>query len=341
MTKTSDYLNFDYEKFNEENLIKILSKFKDPKKIKILYISTYFPNYTRTETILDLFDRLKIKYKPLLVGKSNYIKAIYNLIKYQKNYDLIFVAFRGHETLPFIKLFTRKPIIFDAFISIYDTLCFDRKKIKPYSLFGKLLKKYDKYLCKKSDMVLVDTKTHSEYFKKEFNCKNIDYLYVGCNKKLFKPLKIKEKSKKFTVFWYGASNPLQGAEIILKAAKLLESEKNIVFKLVGPLRKKYPKLIKKLNLKNVGFEDYISYEKLPEEINKSDLCLGGHFSKINKAKRVIAGKTFQFLACNKDTILGNNKANKELFQKTNTSDFVELDSASELARKIIKKWKNY
>jgi glycosyltransferase involved in cell wall biosynthesis len=336
MPKTPSYLKFDYEKFNKKNLMKILSKFKDPKKIKILYISTYFPNYTRSETILNLFDKLKIKYKPLLVGKSNYLKAIYNLIKHQKNYDLVFVAFRGHEILPFIKLFTRKPIIFDAFISVYDTLCFDRKKIKPNSLFGRLLKRYDKYLCKRSDIVLVDTKTHSEYFKKEFNCKNIDYLYVGCNKKLFMPLKIKEKSKKFTVFWYGSSNPLQGAKVILKTAKKLESKKNVIFKLVGPLRKKYPKLIKKLNLKNVEFIDYIGYKSLPNEINKSDLCLGGHFSKINKAKRVIAGKTFQFLTCNKPTIVGDCKSNRELFdENTKNVYFVKMNNSNYLAKKIL------
>ena len=341
MANTSDHLKFSYEKFNEKNLMKILSKFGNPKKLKVLYISTYFPDYTRTETILNLFDKLKIKYKSLLVGKSNYLKATYNLIKFQKDYDLVFIAFRGQEIFPLIKLFTKKPIIFDAFISVYDTLCFDRKKIKPNSLFGKLLKKYDSWLCKKSDIVLVDTKAHSKYFKKEFNCKNIDYLYVGCNKKLFKQISIKEKSKKFTVFWYGTSNPLQGVDIILKAAKILENQKEIEFKLVGPLRKKYPKLIEQLDLKNTEFVDYIPYKNLPLEINNADICLGGHFSKIDKAQRVIAGKTYQFLACNKDTMLGNNKANKELFQKTNKLDFIELDSASDLARKIIKKWKNY
>ena len=60
-------------------------------------------------------------------------------------------------------------IIFDAFISVYDTLCFDRKKFRSNSIIGKFLKWYDSYLCNISDIVLVDTKTHKKYFEKEFN----------------------------------------------------------------------------------------------------------------------------------------------------------------------------
>jgi glycosyltransferase involved in cell wall biosynthesis len=318
---TKKNLEFDYNIFNDQEIKKIISKFGDVKKIKILYLSTYKPNYTRTETLLDLFERNKIKYKSIITGKQRfkYIKLIWNLLLNQNKYDLIFIAFRGHEILPFIKLFARKPIIYDAFISIYDTLCFDRQIIKPKSIIGKILKWYDMFLCKISNFILLDTKTHRQYFIDEFKVpeEKTGYLYVGCNEKLFKPLKVKTDPNKFIIFWYGNSFPLQGIDNILKAAKKLEKYPNILFRLVGPVCPKHQKLINKLKLKNVQFIDWVPYEKLPLEIAKADLCLGGHFSTIPKATRVVPGKVFQFLACVQPTLIAVNPANLELFKKIN------------------------
>jgi glycosyltransferase involved in cell wall biosynthesis len=329
------FLNFDYNKFNQKNLNKILSKFGDPKKLRVLYISTYDPNYTRTETLLGLFKTNKINHRTILPGKGKYLQAIKQLIKNKKDYDVIFVGFRGQELLPFIRLFTKKPIIFDSFLSLYDTLCFDRKVFKPKSFLGRFLKSYEIFLCKISNTVLVDTKTHKDYFEKEFNKKNIDYLYVGCNTKIFKPTKIQENKSEKIVFWYGYANPLQGVDVILKSAKILEKNKKIKFKLVGPIKGKYSNLIKKLQLKNMEFIDFIPYNKLPNEINKADICLGGHFSNKDKAKRVIAGKTFQFLACNKPTIIGDNSANRELFKDKGIIHFVKMNNEKALANKIL------
>lgn len=316
---TKKNLKFDYNSFNDKEIIKIISKFGDYKKIKILYLSSYKPNYTRTETLLDLFDRNKIKYKSVITGKQKfkYIKLIWSLILNQNKYDVIFVAFRGHEILPFIKLFSQKPIIYDAFISIYDTICFDRQITKPNSIIGKLLKLYDIFLCIISNYILLDTKTHKQYFIDEFNVlqDKIGYLYIGCNEKMFKPIKTKKDPNKFVIFWYGNSFPLQGVDNILKAAKKLEKYTNILFRLVGPVRQKHQKLVDTLKLKNVQFIDWVPYEKLPLEIAKADLCLGGHFSTIPKATRVIPGKVFQFLACAQPTLIASNQANNEIFLK--------------------------
>jgi len=326
----------NYEQFNQENLSKIVSRFGTPKELRILYISTYIPNYTRTETLLELMRKNGIEVTEILVGDSRlkYFKAIYGLIKSQKDCDLVFVAFRGHEILPVLRLVTRKPIIFDAFISVYDTLCFDRKIFKPNSIVGRFLKWYDRFLCKISNIVLVETKAHKDYFEKEFEADNVDYIYVGCNKDLFRPLEFEKDGAEFVVFWYGYANPLQGVDIILRAAKLLE-DKKVAFRLAGPIREKYPQLIEELQLTNVEFVDFISYQELPVEISKSDVCLGGHFSDRAKATRTIAGKTFQFLACEKPTIVGDNPANRELFDDGGLIEFVEMNNADDLANKIL------
>ncbi|MCX6823394.1 MAG: glycosyltransferase [candidate division SR1 bacterium] len=201
------------------------------------------------------------------------------------------------------------------FISLWDTICFDRKVLKPYSLLGRCIKMYDKVLIKISNFVLLDTNTHLHYVIDELGLpeKKGGFLYVGANTEIFHPLQV-EKSNKFRVFWCGNVLPLQGVEIILKAAKLLGDNNNIEFFLVGPVRKKYCDLIKRLSLSNVIFKDRVSYKDLSSEICKSHLCLGGHFGIVPKSGRVIAGKTFQFLSCGIPTVVGDCGANREIFE---------------------------
>lgn len=327
----------DYERFNDRQIFNILSRFGSPERIKVLYVSTYYvPGYVRTEAILNILKRNKIHVRLIFTGSKilRYLRAVFEGVSKLRECDVLFLAFRGHEILPFFRLLSRKPIIFDAFVSAYDTLCFDRRIFRPDSIAGKILKCYDTYLCRIANLVLVDTRTHGEYFASEFKAKNVCHLYLEPNRDLFKPAEREKKKGKFTVFWYGKYWPLQGAEVIIKAAKILESRPEIVFRLVGPLKKEYKNLAANLNSANIEFIDYVPYESLPSEIAKADLCLGGHFSDIPKAKRVIPGKAFQFIACSRKTILGDNPANRELFSESEDIYFVKMNSEQELAKII-------
>jgi glycosyltransferase involved in cell wall biosynthesis len=328
----------DYRKFNDRQVCEIFSRFGDIRKIKVLYLSTYEAQYIRTESILDILRRNKIETEVIITGgrRFKYLKVfLSNILAKLKKCDVVFLGFRGHEVLPFLRLATAKPIIFDAFVSAYDTLCRDRRIVSPGSALGRALKCYDRFLCRISDLVLVDTQSHCRYFKEEFGADNISYLYLEPNQELFRPVKSSADRDKFVVFWYGKCWPLQGAGIILQAAHMLNKEKDIIFRLAGPLKSKYKDLIKGLDTRNIEFIEYIPYRDLPSEIARAQLCLGGHFSDVPKAQRVIAGKTFQFLACGKLTILGDNPANRELFSGDKNVHFVKVNSAEDLARGIL------
>lgn len=332
------FLKFDYDAFNDTQILKILSRYGDPKRLKVLYLSTYLPNYTRTEALLDILDRNGVKYRAILTGNSwlKYISAVYHAVKLRNDFDLVLLAFRGHETLPLIRPFIRKPIIFDAFLSMYDTLCSDRKIFSPHSMIGKAIHSYEKFLIELSDITLVDTKTHKDYFCATFGmCDKIDYLYVGCNKRLFNLSAPQNNgSGAFSVFWHGSALPLHGVDVILRAAKLLEG-RGILFRMAGPIGKKYGRLIEELGLSDLDLLGYVQYERLPALISGADLCLGGHFADIDKAGRVIAGKTFQYLACGKTVIIGDNPADRELFEESDRIRFVKMNSPQALAELIM------
>ena len=76
------FLRFDYRQFNQANLLRILGRLGDPWRLRLLYISTYRANCTRTESLLSLFSRADLHVKTLLLGHSRlrHIRVVRDLI---------------------------------------------------------------------------------------------------------------------------------------------------------------------------------------------------------------------------------------------------------------------
>ena len=288
----------------------------------MLFICGREPEYPRNQMILRALERnfhvIRITDSSRSFILRNLLVILKLLPNLWKGHDWVFVGFYGHPLLPIIKLLTRKPIIFDAFVSTYDTLCFDREWFRPNSIGGRLAYWLDRHTCLLADKVLLDTRTHADYFAETFDLprEKLSVLYLGYDDNTFYPREVQpsEGPQQFIVFYYGSFLPLQGIEYIIRAAKLLEHE-TVKFEIAGKgsTYREMRRLAKDLATTNVEFIDWIPYHQLPIAIARASICLGGHFSAIGKAQRVIAGKTYQFLAMAKPTIVGDNPANRELF----------------------------
>lgn len=312
--------------------------------MRIVFISGRESTYTRNSVILKGLKSNGIEVIDCTDSSSSYIlrypKVLLKFIlRKGEDFDLIFVGFLGQPLVPIIKKLSRKPIIFDAYLSIYDTMCFDRKKIKPDSIGGRFFYWLDKHSCELADKVLLDTNAHINYFVDTFKLKREKFqrVFVGADDSIFYPINIDKDNTIFRVFYYGTYLPLQGIEYIIKAAKKLEAYKEIKFIIVGKgmEHKKIMKLVQELDINNIEFVDWIPYKELPQEIAKSDVCLGGHFSDIDKAKRVISGKTYQFIAMKKPVIIGDSPANRELFEHRKNAMLIEMGNADALAGAIL------
>lgn len=262
-----------------------------------------------------------------------------------KQYDLVFVGFAPQLVLPFLAgRLKGKFVVEDFFISLYDTMIWDRKKFKPGSIFAKFLWKLDKFTITKANAVIADTRTHGQYFAGEFgvDTAKLHVIYLQADTSIYYPrpqVKPEEWADKFIVLYFGSVLPLQGVDIILDCIEQMKNVPAIVFDIIGPID---PKALQHFtDFHNVRFTPWLSQQELAARIAAADLCLAGHFNKtIAKACRTIAGKTFIYRAMDKPMILGDNPANRELFAADIRSIFyVEMGDPVKLKAKILESTK--
>ena len=313
----------------------------------VLYITTKNTDYIRVSQELKLLGEKTSKYR--VIGSrsrfypmrilSVFLKILFENIKY---YDTVFIGFAPQLVIPlwWFKL-KKADIVTDFFISFYDTLCFDRKKIKPDSILGRFIHYIDKGVLKKSALVVCDTVAHGKYFADEFHIPFDKFytLYLEADTSIYHPLNLTRPGylkNKFVVIYFGSGLPLQGIDTVLKAMALLKDDKELHFFFIGHIRNKEAAVQKPVS-DNIEYLEWVSQDKLAEYIDISDLCLAGHFNaEIKKAGRVIAGKTFIYQAMDKMMILGDNAANRELFRESDMISFVEMGNEFALAQKIKK-----
>jgi glycosyltransferase involved in cell wall biosynthesis len=308
---------------------------------KILFVSGREVSYIRNRVLLTA---LRAHHDvrvltPRLRGTPVRIAA--GLARYMiqpAGHDVVFAGFYGQPLALALSRLQREPIVLDAFVSTYDTLCNDRRRFRPDSLAGRAAFRLDVEGCRVARRVLTDTEGAAQYFRDTFGVPGdkLAPVYVGCDESIFFPRPSAAEKAGCEVFYYGAFLPLHGVEVILRAAEVLKRKPAIHITVGGdgPGLRQMRQLAVDLTLRNVDFIGWIPIEQLPAHIAGADICLGGHFSTIPKAGRVIATKTFQFLAMRKPTIVGDNAATRELFRPGEDVLAVPMGNPSALANAI-------
>lgn len=312
--------------------------------MKALFIAGREPAYVRNAVILKCLAKLGTEVVDCSDSSATYparfLKTMLKfLVRRGEGFDCIFVGFLGQPLVPLVRKFTDKPVIFDAFLSTYDTMCFDRRRFRADSLPGRLFYHLDRLACRMADRVILDTRAHIDYFTGTFGLPREKFhrVLVGADESLFYPRETARRDGRFRVFYCSSYLSLHGTEWIVRAAALLREHDDVEFVVVGrgKEREKVLELARTLALDTIRFVGWLPYERLPLEIAEADICLGGHFSDIEKAGRVIAGKTFQFIAMKKPVILGDGPGNRELFTDRSNCLLVRMADAESLARAIL------
>jgi len=245
--------------------------------------------------------------------------------------DMLLVGYPGQLDVFVARLLATirgVPLVFDAFVSLYDTMVDDRKLVRPGSPRAWALRSIDRTTCLLADAVLLDTAAHIDYFVHRLNLPREKFIRVliGEDDRIFSggggPLT--GRGDRLEVLYFGSYIPLHGLATILGAARLLEEdpEKDRLRltvcgrgQLSPELRRSHPPD----SLPGVRFiHDWLPYDSLIRLIGEADICLG-IFGTTDKARRVIPLKVYASLAMGKAVVTGDTPGARELLRDGETA----------------------
>lgn len=314
--------------------------------MKVLFLTGREHSYSRNAVLLEAFQHFAhvdiaiVPEKGSIIKRSLYALAV-AIRKPLHAYDLIFVGFYGYLILQVIARLTQTPILFDAFVSNYDTLCFDRQVFRPNSLAGKFTYWLDKSSLTMATHVLIDTPSHASYMSETFHIepKYITAIPVGCQDHLFSE---QQENGAFdasttTVLFYCSYQPLHGVETVIRAADSIRQE-NIQIEIVGTgqERDKCEQIATALQLTNVKFTDPVPVTSLNSLISSAHIALGGHFGTSSKADRTVPGKIYQLLASGSTIIATSTTANLATLTPNHDALLVPPNDYRALSKAIIR-----
>lgn len=251
-----------------------------------------------------------------------YPSLIYRYLR-QPAHDAILVGYMGQFDVlvlwPFATL-RGKPMIWDAFLSLYNTVVEDRCLVSKWNPIAYCLYVWEWLACRAADAVLLDTATHARYFADTFRVRKqkLHRVFVGAEPERFHPseelLTKPRATSTYRVLFYGQFIPLHGVETVVRAA--IRSDKdNVRWQLIGTGQEapQIRRMLDALRPTNLDWTDWVPYDRLVSHIHAADVCLG-IFGATDKAARVIPNKVYQVIASGKPLITGDTPAAREVLQ---------------------------
>jgi len=242
-----------------------------------------------------------------------------------------------------LKLLFRKKIVFDAFVSLYDSTVFDRKIVHKTQLKAFYYYMLDYLCCRCADILIFDTGENARYFFQAFKLrphKKKLVLQPSVDLNILDAVDpadnyVPGTAEKIRVLFYGSFIPLHGIQYIIKAAHLLQNTPAIHFIMIGSgqTRSEMLTLSQKLMLRNITFIDSVEYTELIAYIKQAHLCLG-IFGDTEKARRVIPNKVIECMGCCKPVITGRNLELEHFFSDGEEIIFCNMADEHDLADKI-------
>lgn len=230
----------------------------------------------------------------------------------------------------------RTPLLIDPLISAYDKQIYERGKFAPDSRAAQTLRREEQALFSRADIVLADTDEHARFFSETLGValERIQVVYVGAEESLFRPAAAHAPQVPLEVLFFGSFIPLQGATVIVEAARRYRGPA-VRWVLLGNGPQRAECMAGAAGLDNVVFENWVPYARLPARLWRADILLG-IFGRTPKTQRVIPNKVFQALACGKPLITATTPAYPEALREQTDSGiaWVAADDADALATAV-------
>ncbi len=270
-------------------------------------------------------------------GVGKYWKLAKMLARFPKEYNCILVPMSNTRIFPFIaRMVSRKPVVWEPLFSLYDNWVFDRKLTNPHSIKAYYYWLLDWLGAFFSDLIILDTQTNAEYFAHTFHISphKLAHVYIGADDNIFFPRNRTKFSKTFEVEFHGGYIPVQGTEVIVRAAKMLEKE-SVHFTMIGSGQalKETKELAAALQLSNITFLPFLPQSEIVEYIQNADVCIG-LIGDVPRVVRAIPNKLYEAAAMARPSINADTPALRELFTPDVDTIGIKQGDPEDLARVI-------
>lgn len=232
-------------------------------------------------------------------------------------HDAVLVGYMGHLDVLVLWPFARLrgvPVVWDVFLSLYNTVVEDRGIIGRGNPLAWLLFAWEWLACRAARLIVMDTGAHADYLVRQYGIapEKTASVLVGVEPEAFPPAGAEQRDgEEVTVLFYGQFIPLHGIGTIVRAAQLAHGEP-VRWVLIGGGQEEAN--IRRLLAEapaNVEWIDWVDYRDLRGHIARADICLG-IFGDTGKAARVIPNKVFQILSAGAPLITRDSPAIREL-----------------------------
>jgi hypothetical protein len=264
----------------------------------------------RGKMVINLL-RMLLAYPPLI---WRYLRA--------PDHDIVVVPYLGQFDVIMLWPFARlrgKPIVWDMFLSLYDTLVNDRRLAAPRAPKAMILKLVEKLGCRAADLILLDTPAHARYIERLFALRpgRTAAFPVGAEPAAFPRLPLLQRRRGPTrLLFYGQMIPLHGIDTILAAA-LSPRGRQRHWTLIGTGQElaKVTAALSGAGAEHIDWRPWVRYDELTAEIGRADICLG-IFGSSEKAASVVPNKVYQTLLSGRSLITRDSPALREAFGAT-------------------------
>jgi glycosyltransferase involved in cell wall biosynthesis len=256
------------------------------------------------------------------------------------------IGYPGHFDLPLGRVLAwarRVPLVWDALVSLYETVVEDRALIAPSSFFARCLERLERWLCRLPDRIVLDTQANIAFFTARYGLapERLVRIWVGAPESVCRPMQ-KASQDPFRVVYFGKFIPLHGIEQILQAAYLLREYPAIRFELLGygQTWSAMRTLADALHLENVSFVPrWFLLEELADYVAGAGACLGV-FGESPKAMRVIPVKAFVALALGLPLVTMDSPGARELLVHGETALLCKPGDPQDLAACLLALYKD-
>lgn len=308
---------------------------------KVCYVAGREASYSRTHNVVVALGRAGFEVVTCLPKDRrmrHYPRVLWEFLRKKQGCDAVVVGFYGQLLLPFVRLLTRRPILFDVYVSTYGTMVDDRLKAGADSLKAKVFWLSDHLSLRLANHVILDSNDHIARYAETYRVARSKFtrMFLVSDDSVMRRRAPERRSDRFRVHFHGEYAPFHGVDVIVRAAKALEPH-GVDFQIIGTgiTSDRDRRLAAELGAKNIEFIDRVPYAELAEYMCRADVCLG-FFGDNPRAERVFTNKVVEALAVGQPLITRRNPAVEELLKDGESALLIEPADPDALARAILR-----